>query len=111
MLGLTLEGQTTVKGADVGRLVGLGGDVRATLATLRTADGQGIEFHKFHTPQATGGRRRQARGRQPGVGSSGNDRPANRSSSSGFGVAGGVAHASRFSCGSRGARGVERSRT
>jgi catechol 2,3-dioxygenase-like lactoylglutathione lyase family enzyme len=50
-LGLELEGQTTVEGPDIGRLIGLG-DVRATLAMLRTADGQGIELDKFHTPGA-----------------------------------------------------------
>jgi catechol 2,3-dioxygenase-like lactoylglutathione lyase family enzyme len=50
-LGLKLEGQTTVDGPSVGRLIGLG-DVRATLAMLRTPDGQGIELDKFHTPNA-----------------------------------------------------------
>jgi catechol 2,3-dioxygenase-like lactoylglutathione lyase family enzyme len=50
-LGLALEGQTTVEGSDVGRLIGLG-DVRATLAMLRTPDGQGIELDKFHVPDA-----------------------------------------------------------
>src|SRR5262249_18518827 len=35
----------------VGRLIGLK-DVRATLAMLRTPDGQGIELDKFHTPDA-----------------------------------------------------------
>jgi len=50
-LGLRLEGQTTVEGPDVGKLIGLG-DVRATLAMLRTPDGQGIELDKFHTPDA-----------------------------------------------------------
>jgi catechol 2,3-dioxygenase-like lactoylglutathione lyase family enzyme len=50
-LGLTLEGQTTVEGPAIGRLIGLG-DVRATLAMLRTPDGQGIELDKFHTPEA-----------------------------------------------------------
>ena len=50
-LGLTLEGQTDVQGPDIGRLIGLG-DVRATLAMLRTPDGQGIELDKFHTPDA-----------------------------------------------------------
>jgi catechol 2,3-dioxygenase-like lactoylglutathione lyase family enzyme len=50
-LGLELEGQTTVEGAAIGRLIGLG-DVRATLAMLRTPDGQGIELDKFHTPDA-----------------------------------------------------------
>jgi catechol 2,3-dioxygenase-like lactoylglutathione lyase family enzyme len=50
-LGLTLEGETTVEGPSVGRLIGLE-DVRATLAMLRTPDGQGIELDKFHTPDA-----------------------------------------------------------
>ncbi|AMV22247.1 VOC family protein [Planctomyces sp. SH-PL14] len=48
-LGLRLEGETTVEGPLVGKLIGLG-DVRATLAMLRTPDGQGIELDKFHTP-------------------------------------------------------------
>src|SRR3954463_13107896 len=50
-LGLTLEGETTVEGPSVGTLIGLK-DVRATLAMLRTPDGQGIELDKFHTPTA-----------------------------------------------------------
>jgi catechol 2,3-dioxygenase-like lactoylglutathione lyase family enzyme len=50
-LGLELEGQTTVEGPSVGSLIGLG-DVRATLAMLRTPDGQGVELDKFHTPNA-----------------------------------------------------------
>lgn len=50
-LGLALEGETTVEGPLVGQLIGLG-DVRATLAMLRTPDGQGIELDKFHTPDA-----------------------------------------------------------
>ena len=50
-LGLRLEGETTVEGPSVGKLIGLG-DVRATLAMLRTPDGQGIELDKFHTPEA-----------------------------------------------------------
>jgi catechol 2,3-dioxygenase-like lactoylglutathione lyase family enzyme len=48
-LGLELEGETTVEGPLVARLIGLN-DVRATLAMLRTPDGQGIELDKFHTP-------------------------------------------------------------
>jgi catechol 2,3-dioxygenase-like lactoylglutathione lyase family enzyme len=48
-LGLTLEGEQTVEGPLVGRLIGLE-NVRATLAMLRTPDGQGIELDKFHTP-------------------------------------------------------------
>src|SRR6186713_41757 len=50
-LGLTLEGQQTVEGPEVGQLIGLT-NVRATLAMLRTPDGQGIELDKFHTPNA-----------------------------------------------------------
>lgn len=50
-LGLRLEGESMVEGPLVGRLIGLK-DVRATLAMLRTPDGQGIELDKFHTPDA-----------------------------------------------------------
>src|SRR3954471_9418426 len=50
-LGLTLEGEQTVEGPAIGKLIGLE-DVRATLAMLRTPDGQGIELDKFHTPSA-----------------------------------------------------------
>jgi catechol 2,3-dioxygenase-like lactoylglutathione lyase family enzyme len=50
-LGLTLEGEQTVEGPEIGRLIGLK-DVRATLAMLRTPDGQGVELDKFHTPKA-----------------------------------------------------------
>jgi catechol 2,3-dioxygenase-like lactoylglutathione lyase family enzyme len=50
-LGLRLEGETTVEGPLVGKLIGLK-DVRATLAMMRTPDGQGIELDKFHTPDA-----------------------------------------------------------
>jgi catechol 2,3-dioxygenase-like lactoylglutathione lyase family enzyme len=50
-LGLTLEGETIVEGPIIGRLIGLD-DVRATLAMMRTPDGQGIELDKFHTPEA-----------------------------------------------------------
>ena len=51
-LGLELEGETTVEGPSVGRLVGLQ-NVRATLALMRTPDGHGrIELDKFHTPEA-----------------------------------------------------------
>ncbi|MGC4005215.1 MAG: VOC family protein [Pirellulales bacterium] len=50
-LGLTLEGEQTVEGPLVGQLIGLD-NVRATLAMLRTPDGQGIELDKFHTPDA-----------------------------------------------------------
>src|SRR5437868_13685054 len=50
-LGLKLEGESTVEGPLVGKLIGLK-DVRATLAMMRTPDGQGIELDKFHTPTA-----------------------------------------------------------
>jgi catechol 2,3-dioxygenase-like lactoylglutathione lyase family enzyme len=51
-LGMALEGETTVEGPSVDRLIGLQ-NVRATLATMRTPDGQGrIELDKFHTPEA-----------------------------------------------------------
>lgn len=48
-LGLALEGETTVEGPEIGKLIGLE-NVRATLAMLRTPDGQGVELDKFHTP-------------------------------------------------------------
>src|SRR5437016_14037118 len=51
-LGMELEGETTVEGPAVDRLIGLA-NVRATLALMRTPDGHGrIELDKFHTPQA-----------------------------------------------------------
>jgi catechol 2,3-dioxygenase-like lactoylglutathione lyase family enzyme len=50
-LGMELEGETTVEGPSVDRLIGLQ-NVRATLALLRTPDGHGrIELDKFHTPE------------------------------------------------------------
>ena len=51
-LGFELEGETTVEGPSVDRLIGLQ-NVRATLAFMRTPDGHGrIELDKFHTPDA-----------------------------------------------------------
>src|SRR5512140_3045062 len=51
-LGMELEGETTVEGPSVDRLIGLQ-NVRATLALMRTPDGLGrIELDKFHTPKA-----------------------------------------------------------
>ena len=51
-LGMEVEGETTVEGPSVDRLIGLH-DVRATLALLRTPDGHGrIELDTFHTPEA-----------------------------------------------------------
>jgi catechol 2,3-dioxygenase-like lactoylglutathione lyase family enzyme len=54
-LGLELEGQATVEGPLVDRLVGLEG-VRSDVAMLRAPDGQGrIELSKFHAPPAVSG--------------------------------------------------------
>lgn len=51
-LGLELEGETTLEGPAVDRLVGLDG-VRSEIALMRTPDGHGrIELDKFHTPTA-----------------------------------------------------------
>lgn len=51
-LGMELEGETTVEGPAVDRLIGLQ-NVRATITLLRTPDGHGrIELDKFHTPEA-----------------------------------------------------------
>src|SRR5688572_24305293 len=68
-LGLKLEGETTVEGPSVGSLIGLK-DVRATLAMMRTPDGQGIELDKFlrapwlmrASKESCRGRWRRARG-------------------------------------------------
>ena len=52
-LGLEVEGEATVEGRWVDRIVGLDG-VRSDIAMLRTADGHGrLELSKFHTPPAT----------------------------------------------------------
>src|SRR5689334_9511280 len=49
-LGMELEGEATVEGPLVGKLIGLE-NVRATLAMLRPPNGHGgIELDKFHTP-------------------------------------------------------------
>jgi catechol 2,3-dioxygenase-like lactoylglutathione lyase family enzyme len=51
-LGLDLEGETTVEGEWVDRVVGLDG-VRCDIVMLRTPDGHGrVELSKFHTPAA-----------------------------------------------------------
>src|SRR5215207_9155387 len=51
-LGMELEGETTVEGPSVDRLIALQ-NVRATLAFMRTPDGHGrIELDKFHTPKS-----------------------------------------------------------
>jgi catechol 2,3-dioxygenase-like lactoylglutathione lyase family enzyme len=52
-LGLELEGETTVEGQWVDRIVGLNG-VRSDIAMMRTPDGHGrLELTKFHSPPAT----------------------------------------------------------
>ena len=51
-LGLEPEGEATVGGPDVDRLVALEG-VRCDLAVVRTPDGHGrLELMKFHSPAA-----------------------------------------------------------
>ena len=51
-LGMELEGQTTVEGESVDRLIALEG-VRADIAVLRTPDGHGrVELTTFHSPKA-----------------------------------------------------------
>ena len=51
-LGMELEGETTVEGLSVDRVVGLDG-VRADIVMLRTPDGHGrVELTRFHTPPA-----------------------------------------------------------
>ncbi|HET9757162.1 MAG TPA: VOC family protein [Candidatus Limnocylindrales bacterium] len=51
-LGLEVEGETTVEGRSVDRIVGLDG-VRSDIAMLRTPDGHSrLELSKFHTPPA-----------------------------------------------------------
>jgi catechol 2,3-dioxygenase-like lactoylglutathione lyase family enzyme len=53
-LGLELEGEATVEGRWVDRVVGLD-DVRADIAMVRTPDGHSrLELTKFHTPTAVG---------------------------------------------------------
>ena len=51
-LGLELEGETTVEGRGVDRVVGLD-NVRSDIAMMRTPDGHGrVELTQFHTPTA-----------------------------------------------------------
>src|SRR3954468_19962041 len=51
-LGLELEGETSVEGRSVDRIVGLEG-VRADVVILRTPDGHGkLELARFHAPTA-----------------------------------------------------------
>ena len=51
-LGMELEGETTVEGPWVGKVIGLD-DVRADITMMRTPDGHGrVELTKFHRPAA-----------------------------------------------------------
>jgi catechol 2,3-dioxygenase-like lactoylglutathione lyase family enzyme len=51
-LGMELEGETTVEGRWVDRVVGLDG-VRADITMMRTPDGHSrVELTKFHSPSA-----------------------------------------------------------
>jgi catechol 2,3-dioxygenase-like lactoylglutathione lyase family enzyme len=51
-LGMEVEGETTVEGEWVDRVVGLDG-VRSDICMMRTPDGHGrVELSKFHRPRA-----------------------------------------------------------
>jgi catechol 2,3-dioxygenase-like lactoylglutathione lyase family enzyme len=54
-LGLELEGEATLEGSTVDRLVGLEG-VRTDIAMMRTPDGHGrLELTRYHTPSSPDG--------------------------------------------------------
>jgi catechol 2,3-dioxygenase-like lactoylglutathione lyase family enzyme len=65
-LGLELQGEGSVEGGWVDRVVGLEG-VRAEIAMLETPDGHGrLELSKFHAPSGQGGER-HAPANTPGI--------------------------------------------
>jgi catechol 2,3-dioxygenase-like lactoylglutathione lyase family enzyme len=65
-LGLELQGEGSVEGDWVDRVVGLEG-VRAEIAMMETPDGHGrVELAKFHAPSGPGGDR-QAPPNTPGI--------------------------------------------
>ncbi|MEK6252748.1 MAG: VOC family protein [Actinomycetota bacterium] len=65
-LGLKLQGEGSVEGGWVDRVVGLDG-VRAEIAMLETPDGHGrLELTKFHAPSDQGGDR-HAPANTPGI--------------------------------------------
>jgi catechol 2,3-dioxygenase-like lactoylglutathione lyase family enzyme len=65
-LGLELQGEGSVEGRVVDRVVGLEG-VRSDLAFLQTPDGNGrLELVKFHSPSTEGGNR-DAPANTPGI--------------------------------------------
>jgi catechol 2,3-dioxygenase-like lactoylglutathione lyase family enzyme len=56
-LGLELQGETSVEGGSVDRVVGLEG-VRSDIAMMQTPDGHArVELAKFHAPQGPSGDR------------------------------------------------------
>src|SRR5918998_2402778 len=66
-LGMELEGETTVEGRWVDRVVGLDG-VRADIAMMRTPDGHSrVELTKFHTPPAVRAQAGKAPAKTPGI--------------------------------------------
>ena len=59
-LGLVVQGETTVEGKWVDRIIGLEG-VRSDVVMMQTPDGSGrLELSKFHSPSNPGGDRRPA---------------------------------------------------
>jgi len=65
-LGLKLQGEASVEGGWVDRVVGLDG-VRAEIAMMETPDGHGrVELAKFHAPSGPGGER-HAPANAPGI--------------------------------------------
>ena len=65
-LGLGLQGEGSVEGRWVDRIVGLEG-VQADFAIMQTPDGNGrLELTKFHSPSSQGGDR-QAPANAPGI--------------------------------------------
>jgi catechol 2,3-dioxygenase-like lactoylglutathione lyase family enzyme len=65
-LGLELQGEASVEGGWVDRVVGLDG-VRADIAMMQTPDGHGrLELSKFHAPSGHGGDR-EAPANTPGI--------------------------------------------
>jgi len=65
-LGLVLQGEASVEGPSVDRVVGLEG-VRSDIVMMQTPDGNGrLELSKFHSPSSPGGDR-QAPANRPGI--------------------------------------------
>jgi catechol 2,3-dioxygenase-like lactoylglutathione lyase family enzyme len=65
-LGLELQGEGSVEGPSVDRIVGLDG-VRTNLAFMQTPDGSGrLELIKFHSPSNQGGNRHEP-ANMPGI--------------------------------------------